>query len=119
MGFHSCLCNGCGKPIIGHYALDRAPVWMTRVVAWMPDGTKIEGVYDGYGRAIPYTHHPMPFAKGPFLLDEDAQWVDVWHQECSHARHGGYLPARHAECQGWFFQGTLFHLTPMEESCSG
>jgi hypothetical protein len=49
MGFFSKCCAKSHLPIVNKYR-DGAPPALTEVVALTPNGKKVEGIYDGYGR---------------------------------------------------------------------
>lgn len=86
MGMISYLCKGCNRPLISYHD------WMDKVVALMPNGDKLSGDYDGYGRIGDYD-----------LMDSHD--VEYWHKACHDAMgNPGYSSASEsAGCQGHFF----------------
>ena len=70
MGFFSWNCEGCKHPLISRYALEENNEWMNDVVILTPDGSVIQGEYDGYGRA------------GEYDYGDDGGEPQVYHKAC-------------------------------------
>lgn len=88
MGFFSWKCNSCGRAIMAPYQLPASLGWMNDVVAILPDGTKREGSYDGYGRV---DDESLPF---------DSAEPGLWHQRCYSEQ--GYEPSETSSMQGFY-----------------
>jgi hypothetical protein len=73
MGMFSYRCRGCGHPMLSHGTTNEVNDWMKTVVALLPDGTRMRGEYDGYGRVI----------NSPDVQEEDdLSCADWWHHKC-------------------------------------
>lgn len=91
MGFFSYNCRGCGHSLLSSYSADKGiNEWMTEAIALFPNGDRVSGEYDGYGR--------LGFADG---LDGAA----CWHRACwEQAGKPDFDEAsRSAADQGYFF----------------
>lgn len=94
MGFFSYDCKECGHPLLCRQATDAGiNDWMSDAVALGPDGSRILGEYDGYGR----------------IGDTDSlHWAACLHRACWELagkpewdRYGS--PSAQSADQGWFF----------------
>ena len=105
MGFSSWDCAGCGESVKAPHDLPPQLAWQNELVAILPDGTMLAGVYDGYGRM---TSSPD---KGPATVTITLPgWGElqpqVWHKRC-HADAGAPQsftgPSESAADQGYFY----------------
>ncbi len=114
MGFSSWNCNACGHSIRHFGAPAGVDKWMSEVVVLTPEGTRVEGVYDGYMRV------------------SDAQkdeWVRLWdstvapdtnayyHRACwlAAGRPAYAAPSTRADDQGHFVDPDDAQLPPPDE----
>jgi len=103
MGFFSWNCNECGHPLLSRYATNKINSWMRLVVAVKPDGTTIEGGYDGYGRVDGVEIHDDEY-------DSCCYHAACWQKA---GKPTEYRVSASAECQGYFFGDE--HDMPMPE----
>ncbi len=102
MGLFSWDCRGCGHPMLHDMGVTHAiNDWMNDVVVINPDGSKLEGSYDGYGR---FDGVEYDFA----LIDWDhlpAGNPCVWHRACWEVagKPDEYKPSSSSDDQGHFF----------------
>ena len=103
MGLFSWNCHGCGHPLL-HYrgVTNDINHWMNDAIVINPDGSRIEGVYDGYGRldgvdcdmdSIDWDNQP---AGNPC----------AWHRACWEiaGEPAEYKPSKSSADQGHFFE---------------
>jgi hypothetical protein len=91
MGFFSWSCLSCGRS-----ATSVGPSWSREVVVLTPDGDRVSGRYDGYGR--------VDGAAGELEL-LDAEPFSLYHRLCwERAGRPGFTAASpDARDQGYFF----------------
>ncbi len=98
MGFFSWDCKSCGHPALGDMAINNVNQWMNVVVALFPDGSRMIGEYDGYGRV-----------NGVDIYEYDDNVVELWHKACwiKAGKPEYSAPSDRSADQGWFFnEGT-------------
>lgn len=94
MGVFSVDCTQCGHPLLSANVTNDVNRWMNQAVVLFPDGDRVSGPYDGYGRV-----GDLEDVVG--LEDVDAQHMACWRA----AGEPGYVgPSRHSDDQGWFFK---------------
>lgn len=91
MGFFSWNCRVCGHSIMNPYAFGDMP-WLNEAVALFPDGTRLTGRYDGYGR----------------IAGRRTEWgveVELMHQKCwrEQGERGYEKTSPSARGQGHFY----------------
>ena len=122
MGVFSWNCECCGQSIKGPFDGSRstppeAIAWQNEVVALLPDGTRLRGYYDGYGRvnADP-SPWPLDLEGDSLLVQKTGPWdytqrkqegdPAVWHAKC-YAHAGSPTeypgPSHPADDQGHFY----------------
>lgn len=105
MGFFSNTCPHCNDSIKAPYGLTEEAAWQNAMTVILADGTKHEGLYNGYGRC----------ETGSDVVDlqetlSDAAW-DVpdyawFHTACYKAAGSPSVvvePSKHATDQGYFY----------------
>ena len=99
MGFFSWNCNGCNKSIRSQYSISEDTEWMKRAVVIFPNGSRIIGEYDGYGRI---NDHDFYEAHG---FNYETKF-SMWHEKCwEESGHPEFTePATNAEDQGYFIE---------------
>lgn len=99
MGFFSFDCKECGHPMLCNYSSDEEiNGWMKEAVVLEPNGSRLIGEYDGYGRV-----GGSSYADGD--IGDDAVWL---HQACWEVagkpeRDAFDGPSDHSADQGYFF----------------
>jgi hypothetical protein len=99
MGLFSWDCRGCGHPLLHNMgATNDVNDWMNDVVILNPDGSRIEGSYDGYGRVERPT--------GPTFLAGIGMGPCAWHRACWEiaGEPDEYVPSASSDDQGHFFE---------------
>ena len=101
MGFFSWNCEGCKHPLISRYALEENNGWMNDVVILTPNGSVIQGEYDGYGCA------------GEYDYGDSGAEPQVYHKACWEilGKPTEYTGAsENARDQGYFFDENTHNL---------
>lgn len=123
MGFFSAECVECHKSVVAPYKLTPIMQWMNECTIIKPDGTFIQGAYNGYG-AVEGTdddywgpEEDRPDAEvvfGDYVDNTYAKVVaTVWHTACwrragEPREHRG--PSATAEDQGFFFEQSDYEI---------
>jgi hypothetical protein len=95
MGLSSFNCKRCGESLKAPYELPVSMAWQNRVVAVTPEGQRIAGFYDGYGRVnldapmMDSWGYQIPTV-GPLYHAQAA----LWHERCAPVRPLIYLYSR-------------------------
>jgi len=90
MGFFSWICKVCGESLKSPYNLMEETKWKNSAIVLLPEGVRMQGAYDGYGR--------LDGERIPFEDGEPA----VWHVRCSAGQELVYEPSESASDQGFF-----------------
>jgi len=98
MGFFSWDCKCCGHPALSPMAVNDINKWMNEVVVLSPEGSRLIGSYDGYGRVDEAELFD-------FFDDFNVEAPELWHKACwikaGKPEYSG--PSVRSEDQGWFF----------------
>lgn len=91
MGFFSWDCKGCDNSIKAPHPAD----WQSKAVVLFPNGDRVSGQYDGYGR-VGSAYHEVDLS--------DCHEFSIYHAACHRIlQPAGYTgPSCHANDQGFF-----------------
>ena len=107
MGFFSFNCKRCGESLKAPYELPVTMTWQNRVVAVTPEGQRIAGFYDGYGRVnLDAPVLDLWCYQIPTVRSTHHAQAALWHERCAPVRPLIYLYRRKTlDCQdqGYFY----------------
>ena len=114
MGFFSFNCKRCGESIKAPYELPVTMAWQNRVVAVTPEGQRIAGFYDGYGRVNLDARLRDLWT---YEIPRDSRTLGaqaaLWHERCAPARPLIYLYRR--KTPGCIAQGYWYARPPEDD----
>lgn len=94
MGFFSWECAKTKKPVMSRYAVQNGPFdFSSRVVVLFNDGSKISGIYDGYGRVNDFEIVNVP----------ESQWRMVIERYYAGETFDDLKINKHERGQGFFY----------------
>lgn len=106
MGLFSWDCKHCLHPLIAPFNAESKNRWMSDVVALLPNGSRLVGEYDGYGRV-----------NGTDILDIGGE-PEVYHEACWRAAGSPQKfteASRNANDQGHFYNNGVHNSPPPGE----
>lgn len=119
MGLFTQDCKSCGNPLLATFNTEGRGDWMSHGISINRDGTRIEGLYNGYGELFPADSHDEEGAIRCVGTDFNTDGTyagtgpTIWHHACwiaagSPPQWQGESPS--SDDQGHFFDEGTYDL---------